>query len=135
MKQYFFSVFIVLFLISDIWAQTAKIYGKVFDENSKTALAGANVSIKGTQKGTITDANGEFGIENVNNGTMILNISFIGYQSVTRNINMISGESVNIEISLKRLILPLQEIKITSNDAYCDFITILMITSFQFPSF
>jgi TonB-linked SusC/RagA family outer membrane protein len=56
------------------------IRGKVVDENGQP-LVGANVSVKTGGKSTITDSKGEFILNNVNEGTILL-ISFIGYQNV-----------------------------------------------------
>jgi TonB-linked SusC/RagA family outer membrane protein len=54
-----------------------KITGSVFNESGQ-ALSGANVTIKETEKGTITNAKGEFDLEGVAvNSTIVF--SFIGY--------------------------------------------------------
>lgn len=57
--------------------QTQTIRGTVADENGEPII-GANVSVKGTTKGTITDVNGEFAIENIDANTVLL-ITYIGY--------------------------------------------------------
>lgn len=61
-----------------VFAQNA-IKGKVFDTLGDPII-GANVMIKGTTDGTITDFEGEFTI-NVEANNQILVISFIGYQT------------------------------------------------------
>lgn len=52
--------------------------GKVVDQNG-TGIPGANVTIKGTSKGTATDMDGNFSIE-VPNNNAILVITFLGMQ-------------------------------------------------------
>jgi len=59
--------------------QTQTVKGTVIDQSGEPII-GANVSVKGTTKGTITDFNGEFGIESVNANTVLL-ITYIGYLS------------------------------------------------------
>lgn len=57
--------------------QTGKLSGIVVDEKGEPVI-GANVTIKGTTIGTITDLDGQFNLENVT-GKNILLISYIGY--------------------------------------------------------
>ena len=69
-------------------AQTKKISGTVVD-TQKEPVIGANVLIKGTATGTITDINGQFSLEAAEGD--ILQVSFIGYgtQEVTINQNQV----------------------------------------------
>ena len=60
------------------YAQTARVTGSVTD--GKDRLPGVNVVIKGSQKGTITDQNGQYSLDGVS-GTDILVFSYIGYKT------------------------------------------------------
>src|SRR5919202_1165440 len=65
------------------WSMTstkplADITGKVTDKNGQ-GIPGVSVLIKGTNRGTTTDANGEFSINASNNATLVF--SFVGYAS------------------------------------------------------
>lgn len=62
--------------VSSVTQQGKKISGVVQD--ALGPIAGANVLIKGTTNGAITDMDGKFTIENVGAGTT-LQVSFIGY--------------------------------------------------------
>ena len=55
--------------------------GTVFDANTKETLVGANVKIKGTDVGTITDLDGNFSIS-VNSSKDVLVVSYMGYKTV-----------------------------------------------------
>ena len=57
--------------------QAGAIKGKIVDSNGEPVI-GANVKVKGTTNGTITDIDGNFALNNVSGGT--LTISFIGYK-------------------------------------------------------
>ena len=57
--------------------QVKKITGKVLDENGDTVI-GANVVVKGTTTGTVTDIDGFFSLDCSQNDILI--ISYIGYQ-------------------------------------------------------
>ena len=55
--------------------------GTVFDANTKEILVGANVKLKGTDVGTITDLDGNFSIS-VNSSKDVLVVSYMGYKTV-----------------------------------------------------
>jgi len=55
--------------------------GRVLDVNGNP-IPGAGIIIKGTGKGTVTDLNGVFSFEDINDGTE-LEVSCVGYESTT----------------------------------------------------
>ena len=59
-------------------APTKKVTGIVTDSNGEPII-GANVSVKGTTTGTITDIDGHFSLEAIQGQTIL--VSFIGYSS------------------------------------------------------
>ncbi len=67
----------LLCLVSSTFAQTA-VKGRVTDESNNQTLPGVNVSIKGTNLGTVTDADGNYSI-NVRSAADLLVFTFIGY--------------------------------------------------------
>jgi TonB-linked SusC/RagA family outer membrane protein len=77
--------------------------GQVTDENGEV-LPGATIQEKGTNNGTVTDANGRYSVSVADNATLI--ISFIGYQSKEIPIN---GQSV-IDVSLLSDVAALEEV-------------------------
>ena len=89
-----------LALTSSLIAQIT-VSGTVTDASTGEALAGANVVVEGTNKGSAADANGEFTISNVSNGST-LTASMIGYKDmsmdVSRTVNF-SLEPSMIEMS------------------------------------
>ena len=64
--------------------QSRTIKGTVVDKNGE-AVIGANVVVKGTSKGTITDVDGNFSLSVPANST--LTISFVGYKTQTVPVN------------------------------------------------
>ena len=58
-------------------AQNMKIEGSIRDSQTKEALAGVNVSVRGESAGTMTDGKGEFSITTQRGS--VLEFSFIGY--------------------------------------------------------
>ncbi len=69
------------------------ITGSVIDNDGKP-LSGVSISVKGTKKGTSTDAQGHFSID-VNSGD-ILQISMIGYK--TKSVTIGSGNNISVTL-------------------------------------
>lgn len=91
----FFIFTLVVFLAAApaAQAQTGKISGQVVSAESGETIPGANVVIVGTQRGTTTNANGEYTILNVEPGTYDVQASFVGFESQT-------VQGVEVEIGL-----------------------------------
>lgn len=85
-----------LFLVwNTALAQETSVTGKVTNEQTNTGLSGANVTVSGTSKGTITDANGNFRI-NVKNGETLV----ISYQGFTPKTIVYKGaKTLNVSLS------------------------------------
>lgn len=84
---------IVMLAFSGFTFAQSTIKGKVLDAETKTALPGANVVVKGTTQGTTTDIDGKFSL-NVEQTQGELLISFIGYETVTMAFN--TNQSTNL---------------------------------------
>lgn len=75
-----FFLLMGLLLSVNLLAQQTKVNGVVKD-NTGEPIIGANVLIKGSSEGTITDLDGNFVLSNVNVQKDVLVFSFIGYKS------------------------------------------------------
>ena len=87
------SLFVVL-SPAMAWAQNS-VKGTVVDEAGEPVI-GATVIVVGTQTGTTTDINGQFSLQNLKKES-VLQISFIGYQTVTVPVNGVT----NLKVELK----------------------------------
>jgi len=77
MRKRFIIILLILLVASKIMAQN--ITGTVVDEK-KSPIPGVTVMVKGTEQGTITDAQGYFEIKNIPNASgKTLVFSYIGY--------------------------------------------------------
>lgn len=89
-------LFFTLFFTAIIFGQT-KVGGKVVDEMNEP-IAYANVVLKGSKDGVITDDNGNFYFESEGNYELLI-VSFVGYDSV--QIKLAPGLNKDLKIVLK----------------------------------
>ena len=85
---------------------TQTVRGKIVDQESRTALPGANVIVLDSNNllGSTTDVDGNFRIDNVPVGRISLAITFIGYEDkVLPNILITSGKETVLDIRAKRI--------------------------------
>ena len=88
--------------------------GIVSESIDGETLIGVNLLIKGTSLGTSTDEYGEYIIRRIPVGEQILIVSYIGYESIERTINVISEENTVINFTLKPQTLEGQEVVVSS---------------------
>jgi iron complex outermembrane receptor protein len=90
-------------------AGSSKISGQVISDQGET-LQGVSVVVVGTTQGTITDMKGRYEI-NIAPGSYIINFSFIGYQTATREV--VVGQAAQIiDVSLIETAASLNEVVI-----------------------
>ncbi len=77
------KLFYILLLGSSsiMYAGTGTIRGMITDISTGEALIGANVILKGTTIGSITDLDGLYSIENIEEGTYSLEVSYLSYRT------------------------------------------------------
>ena len=80
--------------VNTIHQQVKKITGVVTDSAGETVI-GANVSVKGTTNGTITDINGKFQLEV--SGDAVLQISYMGYN--TQEVPVGKQSIINVKLT------------------------------------
>jgi TonB-dependent receptor len=102
-----FTLVLSLCFISTAWAQSGVIQGTVYDESSEEYLPGANVSIKGTNISTSTDRNGVFRLRNIQQGTYTILVSYIGYESMEKEVEVKTDEITLVDVKLKSSIIDL----------------------------
>jgi TonB-dependent SusC/RagA subfamily outer membrane receptor len=75
--------------------------GRVTDEKNE-GLPGVSVILKGTQRGTVTDVNGQYKLE-VPDGSSTLVFSFVGY--LTKEVQVSNQASVNVSLQTDSKVL------------------------------
>ncbi|UII29481.1 TonB-dependent receptor [Fulvivirga maritima] len=75
-------------------------------------LPGVAVVIKNSNKGTITDIDGNYALKNINAGSYTLLISFMGYKAQEKPLEIKAGSNQEINISLEEETLEMDELEI-----------------------
>ncbi|MEP0365676.1 MAG: TonB-dependent receptor [Cyclobacteriaceae bacterium] len=121
MKSAFLTGIALLFSISVICQNlTQTVRGSIKDVDSRAPLIGATVIVTGFDpvKGTITDVDGDFRLENIPIGRISLLISYIGYEAKTiSSIVVTSGKEVVLDLELQESATKMEEIVITAGVA------------------
>ena len=92
MKKIFSFALIMLGVAGNLLAQERT--GKVSDGASNAGLPGVNITVQGTNTGTVTDVNGMYKIS-VPSGSKLV-FSFIGYSTITQAVG--ASNSVNVQL-------------------------------------
>ncbi len=91
--SFLMTLFVVQSTLS--FAQNRTVTGVVVDEKDEPII-GANVTVKGTAKGTITDLDGKFVLSAPPKSAKLLEVSFIGYNTQTVTI---TDKTLQIKLS------------------------------------
>lgn len=97
--------FLLLFMATISWSQSTEgvIFGTLIDaKHQSMPLAAANIMLKGTQRGVVTDFNGDYKITGVKPGEYTLVISYVGYETVSiPGVTVQSSDSTEVDAQLK----------------------------------
>ncbi|KAA0991760.1 SusC/RagA family TonB-linked outer membrane protein [Dyadobacter aurulentus] len=91
---------LLLSLTQTAFSQSGTVSGKVTDEKGEV-VPGASVTVKGTQQGTLTTAEGDFSIDAPANATLVF--SFVGYLGKEVSVNGQSRINVTLQTDTKAL--------------------------------
>jgi len=90
-SRFFFLPVAILFLAFSLFAQTGGIRGNVYDKASGQPIIYGTVILKNTDFGTNTDLDGFFSIPNVPGGNYILSVTYIGFDSLEVEVEIVPG--------------------------------------------
>jgi Ca-activated chloride channel family protein len=107
-KMMFMLTILGLFASAVTIAQERTITGKVTSADDGSDLPGVNVLLKGTQSGTVTNANGTYSIKVPDKGGKLV-FSFIGFTTQ----EIVIGISNSINVAMQLDIAELQEVVVT----------------------
>lgn len=89
------TLLLVVFVSCQVLAQGITVKGKITSQTDGGTLPGVSVSLKGTSRGTTTDPNGNFTLNNADaKGTLV--ISYIGY--TTQEVAIGNRSTINLSL-------------------------------------
>ena len=112
MKKILFTIALVALLLTG-WAQGI-ITGQAIDEHQK-ALTGAHILLRETSKVAIADALGNFRINNISPGIYTMQVSFIGYETVTQMVEVTEGSKTFVEVKMRSGNIELGDLVVSSS--------------------
>jgi outer membrane receptor protein involved in Fe transport len=104
---------VCMLMIQVVFAQTGTIRGKITDGKSREGLMGANVGVKdGT--GSVTDIDGAYSLD-LPAGKHLIEITYVGYETKTKNLTIIAGKSEILDMELEETVLLLEQSTVTAS--------------------
>ena len=109
------NIVLSLFLLSAtiVTAQQSVVYGVATDVNGQP-LPQVTVQIKALRQGTSTNAQGSFQLENLPEGQHTISISYLGYETLTIDIQLDKKERKELNFTLRETATDLPEVVISS---------------------
>ena len=91
MNNYQVKFFLTFILLTCTVFSQGSVSGTVTDDLTNNPLPGANVFIEGTGYGTAADADGNYTISNVADGSYTVTAGYIGYKSSSSEVTVSGG--------------------------------------------
>ena len=112
MKRIFYFPFFFV-IAANAYAQTGILLGRINQQGGEPLL-GANISVA-NNRGTVSDALGNFKITGIPSGTQSVSVSFIGFESATQKVTIEQGKETKLDVILKAGSLQLADVTVTAN--------------------
>ncbi|HEX2094323.1 MAG TPA: SusC/RagA family TonB-linked outer membrane protein [Longimicrobiaceae bacterium] len=92
---------------------TGTVSGRVTESGSQRALAGAQVSIPGTGRRTVTGPGGEYTLAGVPSGPQTLRVELIGYTPLERRVTVSAGQTATANFEMGQSAVALDALVVT----------------------
>ena len=111
MRNIFLVAILIMTTSYSLIAQSIK--GKIIDAQTKESIPGVNIYLSEIKKGVVSDKNGDYNLELPRNGVYKLQISFIGYDIILKEIE-IESELSGLNFELKPAVIETKEFVVSS---------------------
>ena len=121
MINFYIKVFLsTILIVSIIFADEDQnsVTGSVINKSEGLPLKGANVELKGDNNikyGAVTDDDGKFNIDKIEDGTYKISISFIGFEDYRDDVAIESGKSYKVDAILEIQPIVMSRLEIISD--------------------
>ncbi len=94
--------------------QSGTITGLITDATTMEPLSGAQISLDGTTRGALSNADGRFLILNVPAGTYTVRVQIIGFSSATETVIVTAGETVAADFQIASEAIAVEGVVVTA---------------------
>ncbi len=94
--------------------QTGTIQGRVVESGTQRPLSGTQVSLVGTPRGQLTNAQGEYMLLNVPAGEHRVSVQFIGYSAKETTVRVDPGQTARADFALELTAINLEAVVVTA---------------------
>ena len=115
MKSKIIFILFTLFLLPSFLVGQVKLSGSVSDNETGKKLESVNIFLPELQRGTVSDNNGNYSIENLPKGSFSIQFSYVGYKSKILTVYL-SDNSVELNVSLTPSELEIGEVVVLGNN-------------------
>jgi outer membrane cobalamin receptor len=105
---------VILFTSFNLIGQTASVKGFIYNKETGEPVLFTNVYLKGTTYGAPTDVNGFYAISKVPPGNYILTVTYLGFDTLTENINLKQGQSLTRNLYLNPSAITIDDIVVSA---------------------
>ena len=133
-KTLFLLLFISFLPFIAAAQRTQVVKGHVADKESKIALIGVAISINDDAviRGTVTDGNGDFYLENVPVGKRSFSVSYVGYTSqVINDVDVTSAKEVVLSIEMEESSVRMGEVVVTQKKEHINDMALVSTKTFD----
>jgi len=120
-KKYILAAWLMFAGLNMLAQQTSRLKGKVVDEDDGQPVVGASVQIMGTYKGTVTDFDGNYLIDNLKPGDYTIKVQGMGYGTMQYNgISIKEGQTTTLNVKMSSDREMLQTVTVVGRRAQVD---------------
>jgi Fe(3+) dicitrate transport protein len=95
--------------------ETGRISGRILTADDEAPIATATVDLVDRSEATTTDEEGTFQFRGVQPGTVELEVRHVGYETVTRTVQVQSGQTIRLTVRLEETTIELSGLEITGS--------------------
>ncbi|MGA9295386.1 MAG: TonB-dependent receptor [Ignavibacteriaceae bacterium] len=109
-----FLIYVLIIFSSLAFAQSGKVKGKITADNNPVPYV--NVTVEGTLFGTFSDEKGDYEITGLKPGNYKLKFSSVGFQTETHEIEIQSGRTLELNITLSSAVIEVGTVEVTGSN-------------------
>jgi iron complex outermembrane receptor protein len=112
-KQLIIRFFFALVLLNSILGYAQNMVSGIITDSNNKALQGVSIYIQELQKGTLSDANGNYSLTNLPNGTISISFALMGYGTQNKTIYKVQKQN-HLDIQLEPTIFEMDEVVVST---------------------